>query len=218
MLLISALVTLVGSFLGFCVDYLFDILSAPTADAAKIEALERLQQTTASENLPPQETSNRRRQSLVIVSPASDSQSRRRSTSVTPFVADIEARVVPSEFITAHRNAITSFQGIMTERRGLVDQNCESWKLRRMSRVPLSSSSSPETSISRFQSQDLREVSRTNVLETKERLDDDVDSLFQSLILEIGLEREGLQGQDRETFVAEWGFVGTNPILDSLYL
>jgi hypothetical protein len=252
MILISALVTILGSCLSFGIDYLFvEILSAPTAEVAKADALVALQslQPRSSNNmnivisekrtkqpqlLPPGGPKNvRRRSSIMITSaPASASVSvsaqlkDRRMSAMVPLMTDEDARIIPSELMMAHQNALLSFDQIMISRKGLVDQTCEVRKARKQSYVGEMRTSLVAPSVSKAngargpgtrslslqsRSGDIRgvrvcEETGGNRNDNCEDEHED-DAVYSALIHEIQLERESqlMTPQELQFFDHQWG-------------
>jgi hypothetical protein len=231
MILISALVTILGSCLGSGIEYLFvDILSAPTAQVTQVEALEALQSrqflnNNSAESKTKPGLHNRRRSSILLGATSSPTASTsvlrrqgkdglRRMSAMVPLMTDEDARIVPSELMIAHQHALDSFDRIMIQRKGLVDQTCEARKVRRQSCMsdlrisPVGVPTERRSGAWDHKSDDrLRSRSVDEEKGATTGHDDENDEVYLALSHEIELEREAnfMTAEERLFFDGQWG-------------
>jgi hypothetical protein len=209
-----------SSCFGSGIDYLFvEILSAPTADVTKVEALEALKATSANLNMASSSsteqgvnTSGRRRKSVMVTSvsrPTLTRADRRRSAvAVAPLITDAEARIVPSELMVAHKRASISFGRVMNDRKGRVDQSCRVRQTRRQSNIDalVIAEGGRSLHMSLLGQEEIRTPHSTRPSFPSNKVGDAEDA-YRSLMLELRLERDQMTSEsEREVFEHEWGY------------
>lgn len=180
-ILISVLVTLFSSLGALLFDYLFiDVLSAPMIDSTKI---------IDNTNSHAVETSS------SIMAP-------RMTRMTSSLKLNTEVRVVPSELVRAHSEAVSSFSQFLNDSDNQLREDVRSRNSVRMKRLtqlkPLS-------------------VSETRNVEPTTSIMDPGDDLLMLLLQELLEERKKLKREhERESFDSVWGYVTRFPVLTFL--